>query len=491
MQPGLSQIGGLTVFAFDASQLGVFAQPLGGAFTPTAPEEVLGMSGAIAALDGPEFDNCAGQDLPPGNAAAYAASQCGYPRFLVLDQGRGVSFEGTSPGDGLTVSIIGGQASVQRGSSVAPGASVAVQLFPALVLNGQVVVSNNGSNAISERRAALAVISPTQLAFVIGASDMVTFASAIRRMGAVHAGYTDGGGSTSLVLPQEIHGASERRRTPTWLVANAGGVSPAGAAVGALLLAVAVGAGIYYFASRKTTQHNPSLDEIRGVRRIVDTASLRNGDDIAGIGYADGRGSITTFHVTTDPSKVRSILRRHGRLMAAYGEAGRRAELGPGLYTSGVPEVWMNRAHGKWSFLNTLTPAQTQALTAKLRSELEHYRSRDRITDGEYERGMRDIGYVTDGHYDASALVYFAGQPYNVAFWKADFLKPLGIAPGKEPSVVELRVSGPLAEVDRSWPDANTLRMLRRAGVVGAFTRAGMGTNPELVIWDSHAIRFA
>lgn len=244
--PVLLQTGGLTVYAFDAAQLGVFAKPVGpGQFQPLGPGEILQASGVLAALDGPEFGVCDGR--------GYGASQCGYPQELVYDNARGIAANGQRSSSGMTISIVGGIAQVTHGAQVVPGARVAVQLYPSLVENGDVVVSDAGSNADAVGRAALAVISPTRLAFVVAhAMPMVQFARTIRdQLGAQFVGYTDGGGSTALVTPERVYlgVTGERRRVPTWLVVNPpSGVNPWVIAGGAAALAAA---GIYWVTRRK------------------------------------------------------------------------------------------------------------------------------------------------------------------------------------------------------------------------------------------------
>ena len=86
-------------------------------------------------------------------------------------------------------------------------------------------------------------------------------------------------------------------------------------------------------------------------------------------------------------------------------------------------------------------------------------------------------------------MLELANQPYAIAFWRPSFLEPLGIEPGRPPSVVEVNVVGRLAELNRSMPPAKLLRTMRRSGLQGAFTRMGMGANAELVLWDSRAVR--
>lgn len=603
---GLSQIGGLTVYAFSPSQLDVFAQPVAGGFAPIAPSDILAASGAVAALDGPQFENCSGQNLPYGNAS-YAQSQCGYPQFLV--QGSAIAHPGSRPNEGHTLSVVGGQVSIAQGAQVAPGASVAVQLWPPLVIDSQVVASNIGSNVTVERRAALAVLPGGMLAFIVGSDDMYGFASSIQALGATFAGYTDGGGSAALV---PATGGS--RPVPTWLIARASGGSM-GPILGALILG-GIAAGILYATLKIKPRSNPtaiqddlgirttedaiwyverqsepkgwpgdveivtipfaehlrtirtekdrsvypirripvrslritqpvvdralviqllrsgwsepilvssrgeildghhrayaaslrgdpyilarvvpavranpvhSLDEI--ARSVVDTRKIRSGDDIPGIGYGDGRGALVTYHVTDDPQRVVQTIKKHARLMSAYGPKGETAELGPGLYASGNPSFWLSRSKNKWEFLKALTEPQRDRLIEALRENLTEEHHRGLLSHTEFERATRDLGYIQDGRYDFESLVLFASLPYGIAFWKPEFLKPLGIRTSERPTVLKLRITGLLAEVDRTRPDPKVLRSLRHAGVVGVFTKSSMGTNPELVIWDSHAIR--
>lgn len=245
---GLASVGGLTIYSFAPSRLGVFGAQAAGDFAPLGPDDVLAASGAVAALDGPEFDLCAGQGLPAGNAA-YAVAGCARPAALVYDAARGLAAPGRRSGAGLTVSVVGGRAVVAPGDAAAPGASAAVQLWPPLVSGGQVVASDTGSNAEVNGRAALAVLDDGRLAFAVGRMPMVAFARALAAAGATDAGYTDGGGSTALVVPGAVYGSSERRRVPTWLTVEPAGPG-AGVVVGALLAAAGVAAVVVALGRR-------------------------------------------------------------------------------------------------------------------------------------------------------------------------------------------------------------------------------------------------
>jgi len=83
-------------------------------------------------------------------------------------------------------------------------------------------------------------------------------------------------------------------------------------------------------ASRRSRSGKFERLQHEHLQRIVDTQSLRDGDDIPGVGYADGTGALVTYHVTDNPQAVQAIVQRRGNLMAAYGKAGQHSELGPG-----------------------------------------------------------------------------------------------------------------------------------------------------------------
>lgn len=243
-------------------------------------------------------------------------------------------------------------------------------------------------------------------------------------------------------------------------------------------------------AKRSTRRRNP--DEraayLSDVRRVYDTRDMEDGYEIGGIGVVYD-GALQTFHVTDHPEKLIASLKRHANVVSAYGPKGAHAELGPGLYLSGVPHFWMNRAHGKWSFLDTLPQSKANRLVDALADRIDEDRASGRLTRSEVTRADRTMDGVRSGSYGASALLELAQQPYAIAFWRPSFLEPLGIEPGRPPSVVEVNVVGRLAELNRSMPPAKLLRTLRRSGLQGAFTRMGMGANAELVLWDSRAVR--
>lgn len=222
----------------------------------------------------------------------------------------------------------------------------------------------------------------------------------------------------------------------------------------------------------------------RWVRRVHDT---RSGADIDGIAGAAGH-HLVSWHVTDDPSRLVRFLRRGGNVRVAFGPKGQHAELGPGLYV-GNPAVWGARSRGKWEFLQRLTGGEWRRLLAALDDVVREQRKDGFITEREAERALRTIDFARSSVYGPDALVGdLANQPYNIAFWRPEFLKPLGIAAGRRAGIVEVRFRGLYAELQGSRPPPALLRLLRRGGLQGAFTRAGMATNAELVIWDPQAI---
>lgn len=250
--PGFSQFGNLSVYAFPASQLGIYGQQAGGPsrFLPIPADQVLEASGADAALDGTQWDNCPGNDFQ-GDSVRNAQSTCAYPVFMAFDADSGVNAPSLRPGDGLTISVAGGQASALPGAQAAPGATVAMQLFPGLVSAGAVIADNSGSNANSMWRAALAIMSPTQLAFVVGTGTMVDFANAILQMGATDAGYTDGSYSAALATSGGVSGPTPYRHVPLWLVARSNVARAAGSALAAFVTAAGLAVAYYFWRKSK------------------------------------------------------------------------------------------------------------------------------------------------------------------------------------------------------------------------------------------------
>lgn len=245
----LSERDGLVLVEFDPATLGIFAKPTSSErYEPVTLSDAMWDQDVLAALDGPMFGNC-----DPGSS--YATSNCADPRFAQLDQSVGVS-DPPNRGEensGVSVSIVDGLAIWSGGSGFDRRATVGVQMYPALVMDGEIQATRaTGSNADRVKRAAVAGLANGRLAFCYAIDTMAGFARRIRDAGAVWAGYTDGGGSTALGYRDPQTGAvrrfisSEDRPVAMFLVARRGAhrgasISESTASTAAIVAAVGVG----------------------------------------------------------------------------------------------------------------------------------------------------------------------------------------------------------------------------------------------------------
>lgn len=240
--------GTLTYYAFPPAALGIYATPTAAGYLPHRSDAPIA-DGFHAALNGPMFALCAGQSARVAAAhpgctgnCQYAYADCERLDYAHLDASAGIADPGRNPGDGLVIAVVDGVATVA--TEIPPNASVGVQLYPALVRDGVVQpTSTGGSNGEVVWRSALAILADGSLAFVVGRATMAGFARAIADLGAVAAGYTDGGGSTALATDAgERVGSAEDRPVPSWLVAGDPGSGATGnglLAFGAAALAAA------------------------------------------------------------------------------------------------------------------------------------------------------------------------------------------------------------------------------------------------------------
>lgn len=163
------------------------------------------MDRAAFALDGPMFDASGSE-------------------YLLLDFATGVFKQSKHPSAGITISVNPG-ISVAHGAAYRAGCRAAVQLYPSLVERG-VVVASEGVDTGAEWRAAVAVMPGGLLAFAVGQMGMADFARELQAAGAIYAGYTDGGSSTTLATQNGRYGHPAPRQVPTWLVARGAFVPP-------------------------------------------------------------------------------------------------------------------------------------------------------------------------------------------------------------------------------------------------------------------------
>jgi len=129
------------------------------------------MAPVLAALNGVAYDTCGSEPE--------ATAVCEIPVFAVFDSARGVSFAGSRPDTSVTFSVVNGQVQITQGSTVAAGASVAVQGWFTLVAGGTAVAPSGGNLVNTDWRAAIAVLDTATMAIVIARMDMVGFANAI------------------------------------------------------------------------------------------------------------------------------------------------------------------------------------------------------------------------------------------------------------------------------------------------------------------------
>ena len=209
-----TQYRGLTLLTFPASMLSLYAETSSGnVATPHTSSEVMHATGAEAVLDGPMFNRC-------NPNLGYDAQSCGHVLYKHFDLTSGVNIPSSYPNQGVTISVLrDGSTQAASGAAVPSGAVVAVQLYPELVANGAPVPVRLQDSA---SRAALAIMRDGKLALVTSSPmTMPDFAQRLAEAGALYAGYTDGGGSTSLETQDGYTGSSEHRRVLTWLLAKA------------------------------------------------------------------------------------------------------------------------------------------------------------------------------------------------------------------------------------------------------------------------------
>ena len=231
--PETIRVAGLKIVAMDPMGIGVIVPP-----APQTAERVFAEHPDImVAIDGPMFSVCSGQ---PDDYDRY---QCGRVDYYLHDSQRGVHVSGRRDHDdnGVTFSLSPAGFTAARGNAPAPGATVAIQCYPGLVEEGRVAVSQrtSGPDSQANGRVAMGLLRDGRLFFAYARMSMWNFANALVTAGAVWAGYTDGGGSSSLVQ-RLANGTLEGsdaddprgRRVPSWLVwrdpARSGGSAPPG-----------------------------------------------------------------------------------------------------------------------------------------------------------------------------------------------------------------------------------------------------------------------
>lgn len=208
-------------------------------------------------------------------------------------------------------------------------------------------------------------------------------------------------------------------------------------------------------------------------------------------------GTLRSFHVTDDPRNVVEILQGRGEFVE------RKGDLCGGLYVSSEPHFWESRSRRQWEFMHKLTKQDLDKLIAAIREQIDEFVASGYITQSEYETANRILQQASEGYWPVLDIV--ANQPYNVNLQK--LAKRLGLAKPFEPFHVPVDFVGRYLEFNTkraidaymallenkfktteglTRPDLCNL--LREYGWDGIFTKAGFGTNPELVIWNKDKI---
>jgi len=214
-------LGGLHAVKFAPRQLRVYFDHIGpGANTVrlhTWHDALPHLPGALAMLDGPMYAALGG-----GRADML---------FAMRDPTSG-EMPGSRAGQGMTLNVTADGAPVWTPRPV-DGAPVVVQGYPPLVRSGTNVTTRT-LNTSRETRAGVGETRDGMLFLAVGTGSMTAFADQLMRdLDAVHAVYTDGGGSGKEWRAGTAVGNPEDRAVASWLwVAEDTGAPEAASVVG-------------------------------------------------------------------------------------------------------------------------------------------------------------------------------------------------------------------------------------------------------------------
>jgi len=234
--------------------------------------------------------------------------------------------------------------------------------------------------------------------------------------------------------------------------------------------------------------------------KVMDSSHYKD-EDYTNVGNAliGTQGRFVGWHVTSNPEAVYKAL-QSGSDITQTREEGKYGDLGSGFYFSAAPQLWAGRATKKWDFLNDLDKEARTRLADVIRvnPNLAEYSydsiSKEKIkntylTKTEREYALRQLDdFVERGGGDA--IVQLAGQPYNISFWKKEFLEPLGIEQKNIPQEVPVEVVGKFLDVT-NYPGVKweITDQLKGKGFDGAFVQSGFSNVPQVVVWNSDAIK--
>lgn len=203
--------------------------------------------------------------------------------------------------------------------------------------------------------------------------------------------------------------------------------------------------------------------------------------------YDEDVGAVVAWHVTSEPEKVWAAIEDGTDFRLTY--MGGDSALGPGLYVSGIPEYWVGRSRSRWDFLSGLTAGQTDCLLAGVADELSRGQSRGRYTRSEIAYATRVLEAAAGG--DVGQLPTLAGQPFGLPLADRRWLGGCGV---EKPPTLALKVafrpgaSLEFAELRARYPDVAQLDSLAADGFDGVFSRSGINSNPELVVWSGTSL---
>lgn len=254
--------------------------------------------------------------------------------------------------------------------------------------------------------------------------------------------------------------------------------------------------------SKEWTPHR-----IQKILKAFDSKTVDTSKDFIDESRIIGAAAVTpdnllaSAHVTDDPTVMIQVLARGLDLqtMRPWGD------LCGGLYVSSFPQIWRSRSRKKWEFMETLSAADSKRLAHAVLRKLEEDHRSGRLSEREYERGKRDVEHYWLGQGNWQVLLNISTLPYAINIQQ--LAKDEGLADPFEPAVVEVIFEGRyLNSTAEVWKESRPLaakfmdmdedmvtqqeicQTWRTLGWDGAFTKAAMGTNPELVIWNADRI---
>ncbi len=160
---------------------------------------------AVFAVDGTMFESTAGTDA-----------------FLLYDPSKGVNQPTRKPNEGMTISVVGGRAQGQYGGHMAQGATVAVQSWPSMVVDGRPVAHDTAANRERVWRLGIGADAHGGIVVVMLIGPMSALGERMAREGIINGGYLDGGSSLAADARgvfRRTHTAPSGVRIPGWILA--------------------------------------------------------------------------------------------------------------------------------------------------------------------------------------------------------------------------------------------------------------------------------